>query len=119
MPKLKPEVNEKTAGRELWYAVGVVDGLVYALTGELRRAIVTSMNDGRHGTNSRHYRDLAVDLRSKHLDSEQKAKVFRMAKEILDNQGYDLLLEALGTSNEHFHVEHDPKGDEKFIEREP
>ena len=71
-------------------------------------AVITSANDGQHMTTSKHYADLAIDLRSKHLRPEDKPKVLAALESAL-GPDYDIILECPGQPNEHFHCEYDPK----------
>lgn len=82
---------------------------------------ITSLEDGVHrGTsgydsqasppsNSRHYLGLAVDIRSKDLDTQDKDTLLLDATLALSGLGeplgYYLILEAKGTDNEHFHLQ--------------
>jgi hypothetical protein len=70
---------------------------------------ITSINDSVHGTNSKHYRGEAFDMRSKNLTTDQKILAHSRLRAKLGPLGYDVLLEDLGGSNEHFHIEWDPK----------
>lgn len=114
MPKLKGSVKESTASREVWYAVGVYDALCASL-GVV--GVVTSMNDSSHGAESLHYKDRAVDLRSKHISADNREHVFQELVRLLNPLGYDVLFENQGLDAEHYHVEWDPKGSEVFISR--
>jgi len=67
--------------------------------------VITSANDSTHGKNSYHYSDYAIDLRSKNLSNEQKLAILADLKQSLSGRNYDVLLESLGTDNEHFHIE--------------
>lgn len=67
---------------------------------------ITSCRDGKHGRGSLHYVGLALDLRSKNLPD--KAGFIRALAKSLGAQ-YDVILEAEGKRNEHFHVEFQPK----------
>lgn len=71
---------------------------------------VTSGNDSRHMDGSRHYQDRALDVRSK-APFTTLADKRQFLAEVLARLGpdYQGLLEAAGTPNEHFHIEHDPK----------
>lgn len=72
-------------------------------------AVITSANDGRHMKTSKHYEDLAIDLRSKHVDTVgHKLQIVELVRHELGGD-YDVLLESMGRPNEHFHVEFDPK----------
>jgi hypothetical protein len=71
--------------------------------------VITSCNDSTHGIHSLHYSDSAFDFRSKHIASaEEKQKILNLVKEALTSD-FDVLLEAAGTEQEHFHLEYDPK----------
>lgn len=75
--------------------------------------VITSINDGSHGTKSKHWRELAFDLRtsSNGLRSRKKndmgslAKKQKFRKRFEENAGarFRVLLEHVGTSNEHLH----------------
>lgn len=72
------------------------------------QCVITSANDSKHKSNSKHYSDEAIDIRSKHLPSEvNKTQVIDKLRDLLGN-GYDIILEAEGTPNEHIHCEFDP-----------
>jgi len=72
--------------------------------------VVTSINDGRHSTNSRHYKDEAIDFRTKgpvrnSMGSTLRKRTFRSRIEMLAGSRFRALLEGLGTPNEHVHVQ--------------
>lgn len=70
--------------------------------------VITSANDGTHGTGSLHPKDGAIDIRSHDLpNTAMKQKILTLMKGRL-NDSYDILLEGLNTPNEHYHLEHDP-----------
>ena len=70
--------------------------------------MITSANDSTHLPTSKHYLDEAIDLRSNNFQAESKA-MFRTELEKFLNLGspcpFTVLLEDIGTSNEHFHVQ--------------
>jgi hypothetical protein len=74
--------------------------------------IITSANDSKHGPNSWHYKGRALDLRMKHVENLDKA---RLVHEVRDSLGlqFDVVFEAEGQPNEHLHIEFDPKEPEK------
>lgn len=78
------------------------------------RPTITAGTDGTHMKGSLHYKGQAIDLRSKNLKEEQKDLVFAELKKRL-GKDYDVLLEDRGMPNEHFHIEYDPKGQEKIV----
>ncbi len=69
---------------------------------------ITSGNDSIHMQGSKHYSDEALDFRTHQLPTAQKhAWKDEIARRL--GKGYDLLLEDENGSNEHLHVEWDPK----------
>lgn len=68
---------------------------------------ITSCTDGEHSRSSLHYSGLAADVRSKHLSHTQKAAILNAFRGACD-ESFDLILEAPGQPNEHFHLEFDP-----------
>ena len=76
---------------------------------------ITSANDGVHGKNSLHFKDLAWDIRSNDLPKHLKGEFLR-GLQIQLGKDFQCLYEeeetdATGaiTKGEHFHVEYDPK----------
>lgn len=70
---------------------------------------VTSGNDSVHSKGSLHYKDCALDLRSKTLTTVQKHTFAKVLQRRL-GRDYDVILEDEGKTNEHLHVEYDPHG---------
>lgn len=70
--------------------------------------LVTSGNDGLHMRESAHYRNEALDFRTKHLTTAQKHELVAILRRRLGAH-YDVILESEGLENEHGHAEHDPK----------
>lgn len=66
---------------------------------------ITSINDSQHGVGSKHYKDMAIDVRSKNFPSRQAKD--RFVKFIADTLGenYTVLFENEGTDNEHYHIQ--------------
>lgn len=71
--------------------------------------IITSANDSGHSATSWHYKGRALDFRTKHVYEGYKAILVTDIKSDL-GPNFDVVLEGLGTDNEHLHVEYDPKG---------
>ena len=69
---------------------------------------VTSGMDSTHGLKSMHYKLAALDFRTKDFPSLAAKHLFRdkLAAEL--GPDYQVILESLGTDNEHCHAEHDP-----------
>lgn len=105
MMKLKESVRFGSNVFAMAAAMIVVNDIFKELGFE---CVITSANDGTHGANSFHYKDGAIDIRTKHLpNTAMKEKILTLIKGRL-NQNYDVLLEHLGQEQEHFHIEHDP-----------
>lgn len=67
---------------------------------------VTSVVDGIHMKGSLHYEGKAADIRSHVYNKELVLRIIAEFKLHHDKE-YDLIWEYAGTSNEHFHLEHD------------
>ena len=112
--QIKPGVVFKVINPEIWSIFPIISE-VFASFG--KEAVITSANDGKHkgwelvqagtfvsGQVSKHYFNLALDLRTKHLlDMHQKEFVIRDLKDKL-GPDYLVLLESPGTDNEHAHI---------------
>lgn len=73
--------------------------------------IITSGIEGKHSWGSDHYKGDALDYRSRHIPNKvDKNLLLETLKKALGND-FDILLEGVGTANEHYHVEYDPKRD--------
>lgn len=77
--------------------------------------IVTGGLEGNHSENSWHYRNAALDFGVKHIPQDKREAV---KLELFEEFGcsprgigqyYDVFYESIGTDNEHFHCEDDPK----------
>lgn len=66
--------------------------------------VVTSGNDSSHMVGSKHYMDLAVDVRSKHFDHHLKYKIWNDLRSRLGEKFF-VDLENEGSPNEHFHIQ--------------
>ena len=69
---------------------------------------VTSANDSKHGDKSLHYEGNALDFRT----HDFTANKLYLVQEVKSSLGihFDVVLEGVGTANEHLHVEYQPKG---------
>lgn len=66
---------------------------------------ITSINDSQHMEGSRHYTDEAIDIRSHNFeDHEQKLEFMTRFGDLLGPK-FTILLENIGSPNEHFHVQ--------------
>jgi hypothetical protein len=76
---------------------------VYGLT-----PVITSIEDGVHSANSKHYDGLAFDIRLNDIDPGIHASLAR-GVELKIGGAYDVVHESHGTANDHLHVEYDPR----------
>ena len=72
--------------------------------------VVTSANDSKHGDNSWHFKGRALDFRTRYDALNGKEQELRMTVKAALGDEFDVVMEAVGTDNEHLHVEYDPKG---------
>lgn len=71
-------------------------------------AVITSANDSVHKSGSLHYTGKALDFRLNSLKQPDRIKVVGEIAVALGDD-FDVLHESEGTSNEHMHIEFDPK----------
>lgn len=69
---------------------------------------ITSANDSRHSDRSLHYKGKALDFRTKYPELDGKEEIFKSAVASRLGIEFDVVLEGVGTDNEHLHVEFDP-----------
>lgn len=75
----------------------------------LPQAVITSGNDSVHSTGSLHYVDQALDFRGRDLTLAQGRQLAALVDRIL-GPGYDVVFETFANaSNNHLHVEYDPR----------
>jgi hypothetical protein len=67
--------------------------------------ILTSANDGTHAANSKHYRNLAADVRSKDKSEAENVVFAAILTQQYARLGVSFFREAAGTPNEHWHLE--------------
>jgi hypothetical protein len=109
--KLKKDVTFSKLKPEAWYALGVARA-IYSKNGA--EFVWTCGDDSHEGKpNSKHNVGLAVDLRTNHVPIYTAQKLVKEIKDILDVDGFDVILEA---APPHIHVEFDPKPGEKWLE---
>lgn len=104
--RLKPGVKLTDLKPQMALAAIIVRD-VYASLDPNCSCTITSANDSKHSDGSLHYYGRALDFRT-HDFSGDKALLRAKIKEALGND-FDVVLEGLGTPNEHIHLEHDPR----------
>ncbi len=94
------------------FALQVIEG-VYGAHGA-DEVEITSGNDGRHSLTSLHYDDNAVDIDTQ--DAGKAAEWTDQHKVVIRNEikerlglDFDVILEGVGTPNEHLHIEKQPR----------
>lgn len=104
--KLKAGVRLTDLAPQMVVAVVVVDGICGKYGVE---CVVTSANDSKHSAKSWHYRGRALDFRTHYEALNGREQEFRDAVKAALGDEFDVVIEAVGTPNEHLHVEYDPK----------
>lgn len=67
--------------------------------------VITSANDGKHKVDSKHYKNQALDLRSKSFKTEEmKADFMAILRRELGPK-FTIIYEYPGEINEHFHIQ--------------
>lgn len=82
---------------------------VVATVDAVTTVTITSAMDGVHGPRSFHYALRAIDLRTKNFPSRSATLAFVDQLRAAFGSEYDILYEAVGTPNEHIHIEWDPR----------
>jgi len=67
--------------------------------------VITSANDSTHSPTSRHYRDEALDIRSKSFPTRASKDLFRMTLQARLGPKFTVLFENEGGEQEHFHAQ--------------
>ncbi len=70
-------------------------------------ATITSGNDSKHMISSKHYKNLALDIRCNDL-SKDKWEVYLNCLKTRLGPEYDVVLEGESGANSHIHIEFDP-----------
>ena len=66
---------------------------------------ITSINDSTHLPNSKHYKNEALDLRSKNFKTKSEKLTFINKLKLLLGDKFTVLFENENTNNEHFHIQ--------------
>lgn len=104
--QLKSGVRLKDLQPQMVIAAIVVNDIFWSLGLE---CVITSANDSKHSEWSLHYKGYALDFRTHY--AELNGKEQELCQRVKDALGpdFDVVMEAVGTPNEHLHVEYDPK----------
>ena len=102
--KIKPGVRTRGVSSELLIALMVMDSSYKNITGT--QLVVTSIVDGTHMGNSKHYRGDGADGRTSQAGITQN-KAHQIVADCRAQLGsdYDFVVE-----EDHIHTEYDPKG---------
>lgn len=99
----KPGVEVDEVALQVLFIISVV-ARVYADHG-YESVTVTSITDGKHRDNSKHYEGKAADFRIWFINTMDLRKIVKAIQARLGDD-YDVVLE-----DTHIHVEYDPKGE--------
>lgn len=98
--KFKHNVTLEKIMPQTVLAINIADG-IYSIYGY--EMIITSINDGKHSINSKHYLGFAFDTRIRDIKQIDVNHIYNDIKIAL-GLNYDVVLE-----DDHIHVEFDPK----------
>lgn len=88
------------AGVNVWHLLGL---------SRVAPCVVTSGNDSKHGADSLHPKDRALDFRTRTIAEREDKFRFRDTLRAALGPDFDVVLEDVGGPNEHLHAEYDPK----------
>lgn len=100
----KSNVRLKSISPALAWILFALEGFARELA-VVPEVVITSINDSRHGINSRHYTDEAVDVRSKNFPTVVEKLKFRAGLELALGPKFRVLFENPAGENEHFHIQ--------------
>lgn len=101
MLSLKQGVEINGLQPEILLGIIIVNS-VFSLYGY--STVITSLMEGQHMEGSKHYKGLAVDIRSHIIDQEELSKIIVMCQNAL-GENFKLILEDTGLPNEHLHLQ--------------
>lgn len=99
--KTKENVTLNNLDKKLKEKLMFIEWICKTIEGEKYEITITSANDGKHMTNSLHYKNKAVDLRTRDM---KNAKVVGWEIKQYLGKDFDVILE-----NDHLHIEYQPK----------
>ncbi len=99
--KTKENVTLKNLNKNLKEKLMFIEWICKTIEGEKYEITITSANDGKHMTNSLHYKNNAVDLRTRDM---KNAKVCGWEIKQYLGKDFDVILE-----KDHLHIEYQPK----------
>ncbi len=99
MIKFKPGIWTSNLTPEMMRAINVAGRVFHELRAD---AIVTALQDGEHKKNSLHYKQMAVDFRTRHVAKGVRGEIAHHMRRLLGDD-YDVILHKT-----HLHVEYDP-----------
>ncbi len=99
--KTKENVTIDKLDKKLKEKLMFIEWICKTIEGEKYEITITSANDGKHMTNSLHYKNKAVDLRTRDM---KNAKVCGWKIKQYLGKDFDVILE-----KDHLHIEYEPK----------
>ena len=104
--KLKPGVKLKDLSPQMVLGALIVLE-VYRRFGV--ECVITSANDSKHSEKSHHYKGNALDFRAHQDALNGREQELRDEVKASLGEDFDVVMEAVGTPNEHLHLEYDPR----------
>ena len=101
---VKASVRFKAFTPALIYILSVVY-MEAAQCDDVQSIVITSANDSRHSTHSRHYTSEALDIRTRNFPSASARKRFMARLKKALGIRFTVLFESAGTPNQHIHIQ--------------
>lgn len=107
MIRAKEGIDTSKLSDEIWRALASIEDLFSP-----KDLIITSTYDGKHIPGSFHYKNKAVDIRSREFDETEARSIQSRVRQVLGSD-YDFIWEPNAPGGAHFHLEYDPKTSNK------
>lgn len=104
--KLKSGVRLTDLSPQMVLAASVIEAVFHSFGVE---CVITSANDSKHSEHSLHYKGRALDFRTKYEALNGREEELRDAVKNSLGPDFDVVIESVGSDNEHLHCEYDPK----------
>jgi len=99
MLKIKPGAKVGGLRSEMILAAAIAEGVYRAVGAD---CVITEGTGGKHGRHSHHYKGLAIDLRTRNVDTVRHVELKDRLQNALGPE-YQVILEP-----DHIHIEYDP-----------
>jgi len=102
MIEFKEGVKYKNLRLELVTRLWHIENIVHYWAGDHYEVVITSVNDGQHMEGSRHYKNCALDIRTRGMGAETVKKIVTDLQHTMGSD-FDVL-----AGEGYIHIEYDP-----------